>query len=87
MKLEKKSIIQKDLYKNEGENKKKKPLIWGKIRVFNWRVKLNWKIVVTKEKTNQKNDGQIEKKKEQKLWLNDKIKSKKTSTKGPREKN
>ena len=42
--------------------KKKKPLIWGKIRVFNWRVKLNWKIVVTKEKTNQKNDGQVEKK-------------------------
>jgi hypothetical protein len=67
---------------------KKKPLIWGKIRVFNWRVKLNWKIVVTKEKNKSKEWWSNWKKiKEQKLWLNDEIKSKKTSTKGPREKN
>jgi len=42
---------------------------------FNWRVKLNWKIDLTKGKTNQKNKGQIEESKQYKLWLNDKIKS------------
>jgi hypothetical protein len=42
-------------------------------------VELNWKIVLAKEKINQKKKGQTEKKK--KLWLKDEIKSKKTSTK------
>jgi len=39
--------------KNKGE---KKALIRGKIKIFNWRVKLNLKIALTKEK-NQKNEG------------------------------
>jgi hypothetical protein len=58
----KKNQLYKRIYIKMRVKIKKKPLIWGKIRVFNWRVKLNWKIVVTKEKTNQKNNGQIEKK-------------------------
>ena len=54
-------------------------IIRGHTKIFNRKVKLNWKIDLTKEKTNQKNDGQIKKSKQYKLWLNDKI-----LTKGPR---
>jgi len=36
-----------------------KKIIIGKTKVFNLRVKLNWKIALTKEKIIQKNDGQI----------------------------
>jgi len=39
----------------------KKTLIRG-LQIFNWKVKLNWKITLIKEKINQKNEGQIEKK-------------------------
>ena len=42
----KKSITQKDLKKLRV---KKKALIRGKIKIFNWRVKLNLKIALTKE--------------------------------------
>jgi hypothetical protein len=35
----------------------KKKLIRGQIKNFSWMVKLNWKITLTKEKTNQKNEG------------------------------
>jgi len=30
-------------------------------KIFNWSVKLNWKTALRKEKTNQKNKGQVEK--------------------------
>jgi len=30
-------------------------------KIFNWSVKLNWKTALKKEKTNQKNKGQVEK--------------------------
>jgi hypothetical protein len=53
----KKSITQKDLRKIRV----KKTLIRG-LQIFNWKVKLNWKITLIKEKINQKNEGQIEKK-------------------------
>jgi hypothetical protein len=43
----KKLIIQKDIQKNEGE---KKTLIRGQIKIFSWRVELNWKIDLTKER-------------------------------------
>jgi hypothetical protein len=43
----KKLIIQKDIQKNEGE---KKALIRGQIKIFSWRVELNWKIDLTKER-------------------------------------
>ena len=36
-----------------------KKIIIGKTKDFNLRVKLNWKIALTKEKIIQKNDGQI----------------------------
>jgi hypothetical protein len=39
---------------------KKKKWIRGQIKIFNWRVKLNWKIALTKRKKNQKNKGQNE---------------------------
>jgi len=65
----KQSITQKDL----------KPLGWKKIlirgiKIFNWRVKLNWKIAIIKGKKI-KNNGQT-KKKQKKLieWWNWKIK-------------
>ena len=44
---------------------------------FQLKVELNWKIALTKGKTNQNTESQIEKKKQQKLWLKDEIKSKK----------
>jgi hypothetical protein len=50
----KKSITQKDLRKIRV----KKTLIRG-LQIFNWKVKLNWKITLIKEKINQKNEGQI----------------------------
>jgi hypothetical protein len=49
----------------------KKIIIKGWTQFFNWKVKLNWKIALTKWKTNQKNEGQIKKK----LWLKDEIES------------
>jgi hypothetical protein len=52
----------------------KKKLIRG-IKIFNWRVKLNWNIDLIERKTNQKKDGQTGKKKQQKNWLNDEIES------------
>jgi hypothetical protein len=58
----KKSITQKDLRKIRV----KKTLIRG-LQIFNWKVKLNWKITLIKEKINQKNEGQIEKKITKKL--------------------
>jgi hypothetical protein len=64
----------------------KKTLIRG-LQIFNWKVKLNWKITLIKEKINQKNEGQIEKKKQQKIWLNNEIKSKKNFNKSAKEKN
>jgi hypothetical protein len=78
----KKSITQKDLRKIRV----KKTLIRG-LQIFNWKVKLNWKITLIKEKINQKNEGQIEKKKQQKIWLNNEIKSKKNFNKSAKEKN
>jgi hypothetical protein len=78
----KKSITQKDLRKIRV----KKTLIRG-LQIFNWKVKLNWKITLIKEKINQKNEGQIEKKNNKKFdWIM-KLKAKKTSTKVPRKKN
>ena len=52
----------------------KKKLIRG-IKIFNWRVKLNWNIDLIERKTNQKKDGQTGKKKQQKNLLNDEIES------------
>jgi len=54
---------------------KKKNLIRGQTKVFNWRIKSNWKITLTKWKTNQKNESRIGKKQQQKLWLIDEIES------------
>jgi hypothetical protein len=42
---------------------------------------LNWEIALTKEKINQKNEGKIKKTRQQKLWLNDEIESKKNFNK------
>jgi hypothetical protein len=47
----------KNLIKKWGWKIKK--IIRGKTKIFSWRVKLNWKISLTKEKIIQKNDGQI----------------------------
>jgi hypothetical protein len=66
----------------------KTKLIRGQFFFFNWRVKLNWKIALTKGKKNQKNEGQIEKNKTTKNlieWWN--WNTKKTLTKGSRKKN
>jgi hypothetical protein len=52
-KIWKKKITQKDLKKFRV----KKKLIRGQIKNFSWKVKLNWKITLTKQKTNQKNEG------------------------------
>ena len=38
-----------------------KKTIRGQTKIFSWRVKLNWKIGLTEEKTNKKNESQIEK--------------------------
>jgi len=64
----------------------KKTLIRG-IQNFNRRVKLNWKITLMKEKTNQKNEGQTEKIKQQKIWLRDEIESQKSFNKSAKKKN
>ena len=64
----------------------KKKLIRGQTKNFNWTVKLNWEITLKKEKTNQKNEGQIRKNKTTKTlieWCNWKPK---TLTKWPRKK-
>jgi hypothetical protein len=53
---------------------------------FYRRVKLNWEIALTKEKINQKNEGKIKKTRQQKLWLNDEIESKKNFNKRSRKK-
>jgi len=53
----------------------KKKLIRG-IKIFNWRVKLNWNIDLIERKTNQKKDGQTGKKKTTKKlieWWNWKL--------------
>jgi hypothetical protein len=44
-----------------------KKIIWG-IKFFKLRVKLNWKIALIKRKTNQKNEGQTEKKNKKINW-------------------
>jgi len=64
----------------------KKKLIRG-IKIFNWRVKLNWNIDLIERKTNQKKDGQTGKKKNNKKidWMM-KLKANKTSTKVSRRK-
>jgi len=58
----------------------KKTLIRG-IQNFSRRVKLNWKITLVKWKTNQKNEGQTEKIKQQKIWLRDGIENQKSFNK------
>ena len=68
----KKSIIQTNLRKWGW----KKTLIRG-IQIFNLRVKLNWKITLIKEKTNQKNEDQSEINKAKNFWLNNKIENQK----------
>jgi uncharacterized protein YdcH (DUF465 family) len=53
----------------------KKNKLERKTKIFNRRVKLNWKIALTKGKTNQKNENQIKKIKQHKLWLKNEIES------------
>ena len=72
-KIKEKNQLYKRIKKIQGENKKN--LIRGQTKVFNWRIKSNWKITLTKWKTNQKNESRIGKKKQQKLWLIDEIES------------
>jgi hypothetical protein len=56
------------------------------IKIFNWRVKLNWKVDLIERKTNQKKDGQTRKKNNKKIdWIM-KLKANKTSTKVSRRK-
>jgi hypothetical protein len=78
----KKSITQKDLRKIRV----KKTFIRG-LQIFNWKVKLNWKITLIKEKSKSKEWGSNCKKKNNKKfdWIM-KLKAKKTSTKVPRKK-
>ena len=68
--------------KNQSrKGSKRKEKNRGQTKIFIWRVKLNWK----KEKINQKNENEI-KKKQQKLWLNDEIESKKYFNKSVKKK-
>jgi uncharacterized protein YdcH (DUF465 family) len=53
----------------------KKNKLERKTKIFKRRVKLNWKIALTKGKTNQKNENQIKKIKQHKLWLKNEIES------------
>jgi uncharacterized protein YdcH (DUF465 family) len=53
----------------------KKNKLERKTKIFNRMVKLNWKIALTKEKTNKKNESQIKKIKQHKLWLKNEIES------------
>jgi uncharacterized protein YdcH (DUF465 family) len=53
----------------------KKNKLERKTKIFKRRVKLNWKIALTKGKTNQKNESQIKKIKQHKLWLKNEIES------------
>jgi len=71
------------ILKNKGENIKNINHR-GQTKIFNWRFKLNWKISLTKGKINQKNKGQIRKKK---LWLKNEIESQKSFNKRGKEKN
>jgi hypothetical protein len=78
----KKSITQKDLRKIRV----KKTFIRG-LQIFNWKVKLNWKITLIKEKSKSKEWGSnCKKKKQQKIWLNNEIKSQKNFNKSAKEK-
>jgi len=56
---------------------KKKKWIRGQIKIFNWRVKLNWKIALTKRKKIKRIRVKVRIIKQQKLWLNDEIESQK----------
>ena len=66
MKLEKKINYTKKSKKVEGE---KKILIRGQIKIFSWRVKLNWEMALSKEKKIKRMKVKLEKKK--RLWLKD----------------
>jgi hypothetical protein len=44
---------------------------------FNWRVKLNWKIALTKGKKIKRIRVKLKKIKQQKIWLNDEIETQK----------
>jgi uncharacterized protein YdcH (DUF465 family) len=72
--------------KRSKTNRVKKPLIRG-IQNFSRRVKLNWKITLVKGKTNQKNESQTKKIKQQKIWLRDEIESQKSFNKSAKKKN
>jgi hypothetical protein len=63
----KKSITQKDLKKLRV----KKILIRGQIKIFSWRVKLNWEMALPKEKKIKKMRVKLEKIKNKRLWLKD----------------
>ena len=81
---EKKINHTKRIWKNKGENIKNINQR-GQTKIFNWRFKLNWKISLTKEKINKKNEGQIRKKKTKTLIENE-IESQKSFNKRGKEK-
>jgi hypothetical protein len=64
--------------------KVKKALIRG-IQIFNWSVKLNWKIDLIKRKNKSKEWGSYWKKKQQKIWLKNEIESHKDFNKSAKE--